>query len=57
MADAADAVSRTGGQAPLQSPRSFQLAATGPYFASLLLLAMVTFSRNRVSLPLTRAPV
>jgi hypothetical protein len=34
----------------LQSPRTFHLSATGPYFAGLLLLAMVTFWPTYVSL-------
>jgi uncharacterized membrane protein YozB (DUF420 family) len=34
----------------LQSPRSFHLSAAGPYFASLLLLAMITFWPTYVSL-------
>lgn len=51
MAHAADPVSGGGGRAPLQSPRTFHLSATGPYFAGLLLLAMVTFWPTYVSLP------
>jgi hypothetical protein len=34
-----------------QSPRTFHLSASGPFFASLLLLAMVTFWPTYVSLP------
>jgi uncharacterized membrane protein YozB (DUF420 family) len=40
-----------GSQALLQSPRTFHLSATGPYFAGLLLIAMVTFWPTYVSLP------
>ena len=35
----------------LQSPRSFYLTGTGPYFAALLLLAVFTFWPSYVSLP------
>lgn len=41
---------RTSAPIVPQSPRSFHLAATGPWFASLLLLAIITFWPTYVSL-------
>lgn len=35
----------------LQSPRSFHLSAAGPWFAGLLLLALITFWPSYLSLP------
>jgi uncharacterized membrane protein YozB (DUF420 family) len=51
VAHAADPVSTAGGRTLPQSPRTFHLAAAGPYFAGLLLLALITFWPTYVSLP------